>query len=199
MAAEHPTRAPRSKENTYWREKATATRLGISLDEYLKRIALDQKWCSECKAWHPRSAFGVDNSRHDHLASGCLLSKQARNRRRYIPVPAEARKQMGPPAFSPRDGDKRQARQRINVQVRTGKRPRPNSLPCVDCGHVWAEGERRHEYDHYLGYGAAHHYDVEPVCSTCHAAREWNRGVFSQKRRNTAQRKEGSDGTRYPH
>jgi hypothetical protein len=23
--------------------------------------------------------------------------------------------------------------------------PDPSSLPCVDCGHVWFEGERRHE------------------------------------------------------
>jgi hypothetical protein len=42
----------------------------------------------------------------------------------------------------------------------------------VDCGHVWKKGERRHEYDHYKGYAAQHHYDVEPVCSTCHAKRD---------------------------
>ncbi len=27
-----------------------------------------------------------------------------------------------------------------------GQRPHPNSVPCEDCGHVWFEGERRHEY-----------------------------------------------------
>lgn len=78
----------------------------------------------------------------------------------------------GPPPYAPRDGDKKQARQRINVEVRTGYRPHPNSLPCTDCGHLWSEGERRHEYDHHLGYGAAHHYDVEPVCTECHAKRD---------------------------
>lgn len=76
----------------------------------------------------------------------------------------------GPCPHPPRDGDKIQARQRINVEVRTGYRPDPNSLPCVDCGHVGSD--RRHEYDHHLGYSAEHHYDVEPVCTLCHAARD---------------------------
>lgn len=78
----------------------------------------------------------------------------------------------GPAPHPARDGDKQQARQRINVEVRSGRRPHPNSLPCVDCGHAWAPGERRHEYDHHLGYAAQHHLDVEPVCTTCHAQRD---------------------------
>lgn len=78
----------------------------------------------------------------------------------------------GPAPLPPRSGDKKQARCRINVEVRNGRRPRPNTLPCTDCGHIWSQGERRHEYDHHLGYGAEHHYDVEPVCTLCHAARD---------------------------
>ena len=78
----------------------------------------------------------------------------------------------GPAPHPPRDGDRVQARQRINVEVRMGRRPRPNSLPCVDCGHIHSEGGRRHEYDHHLGYAAAHHYDVEAVCTDCHAKRD---------------------------
>lgn len=50
------------------------------------------------------------------------------------------------------------------------RRPNPNSLPCVDCGHLG--DDRRHEYDHHLGYEAEHHYDVQPVCSKCHAKRD---------------------------
>lgn len=30
-------------------------------------------------------------------------------------------------------------------------------------------------YDHYRGYSAEHHFDVEAVCTTCHAKREKNR------------------------
>lgn len=78
----------------------------------------------------------------------------------------------GPAPHPPRDGDKVQARQRINVEVRTGRRPHPNTMPCADCGHVWRDGERRHEYDHHLGYAAQHHGDVQPVCTLCHAARD---------------------------
>ena len=78
----------------------------------------------------------------------------------------------GPSPHPPRDGDKVQARQRINVGVRMGRRPHPNSIPCADCGHVWEEGERRHEYDHHLGYAAENHSEVESVCTTCHARRD---------------------------
>ena len=78
----------------------------------------------------------------------------------------------GPAPKPPRDGDKVQARQRVNVEVRTGRRPHPNALPCTDCGHVWAPGERRHEYDHHLGYASEHHYDVQSVCTGCHSARD---------------------------
>lgn len=77
----------------------------------------------------------------------------------------------GPAPKPPRGGDAEQARQRINIEVRTGYRPHPNDLPCHDCGHVHAPGERRHEYDHYLGYSAEHHADVQAVCTVCHAKR----------------------------
>lgn len=79
---------------------------------------------------------------------------------------------MGPAPHPPRAGDKKQARQRINVEVCTGKRPHPNTLPCVDCGHVWKKGRRRHEYDHHLGYAAKNHYRVQVVCTRCHARRD---------------------------
>lgn len=78
----------------------------------------------------------------------------------------------GPPPLAARDGDKVQARQRIAVEVRTGRRAHPNTLACVDCGHVWKRGERRHEYDHHLGYAADHHGHVQPVCTTCHHTRD---------------------------
>jgi hypothetical protein len=71
-----------------------------------------------------------------------------------------------------RDPNKILARQRVNVEVRFGRRVHPNDLPCTDCGHIWFQGERRHEYDHYNGYAPEHHFNVEPVCTTCHAARD---------------------------
>lgn len=80
--------------------------------------------------------------------------------------------QSGPMPLPPRDGDKAQARQRINVEVRTGRRPHPNTFPCTDCGHVHGPGERRHEYDHHMGYAAENHGDVQSVCTLCHAKRD---------------------------
>lgn len=79
-------------------------------------------------------------------------------------------KRPGPPPHAPRDNDRLQARQRVNVEVRTGRRPRPDSLPCADCGHLGSDV--RHEYDHYLGYASEHHLDVEPVCIRCHVKRD---------------------------
>lgn len=78
----------------------------------------------------------------------------------------------GPSPNPPRDGDRAQARQRINVEVKAGRRPHPNTIPCADCGHVWEGGERRHEYDHHLGYAPQHHLDVQAVCTLCHAKRD---------------------------
>jgi hypothetical protein len=78
----------------------------------------------------------------------------------------------GPAPKPAMDGDRKQARHRVNMEVKSGHRPHPTELPCVDCGHVWKLGERRHEYDHHLGYAAEHHLDVEPVCTTCHTLRD---------------------------
>lgn len=76
----------------------------------------------------------------------------------------------GPAPAAARDGDKVQARYHVNLEVRSGRLANPNDLPCHDCGHLGAD--RRHEYDHHLGYAAEHHLDVQAVCTTCHAKRD---------------------------
>lgn len=82
-----------------------------------------------------------------------------------------------------RDGDIRQAHDRINGLVRRGVIPRPADLPCTDCGQVWVPGLSRHEYDHHLGYAAEHHESVQAVCSRCHHAREKSRGRVRRTRK----------------
>ena len=72
-----------------------------------------------------------------------------------------------------RSGDKRQARRRVNYLFDADLLPNPNSLRCTDCGHLGSD--KRHEYDHHLGYASEHHEDVQPVCSSCHHSRERNR------------------------
>lgn len=78
----------------------------------------------------------------------------------------------GPSPKEARDGDRVQARHRVNMEVRCGAIPHPNAVPCADCWHIWREGERRHEYDHYLGYAAENHLVVQSVCTGCHAKRD---------------------------
>ena len=58
--------------------------------------------------------------------------------------------------------------------MRVGLLPDPNAVPCTDCEHLGPE--RRHEYDHHLGYAPEHHEDVEPVCAPCHNDRTVQRG-----------------------
>lgn len=133
---------------------------------------MSEKWCVGCKVTHPVEAFGRDRSRTDGLNPTCRTFKNRRAVSAYTPHPAE---RHGPAPLPARDGDVRQARARVNHYVDTGRLPDPNTLPCADCGHVYVEGGKRHEYDHHLGYGAEHHLDVEAVCSTCHHARERRR------------------------
>lgn len=127
------------------------------------------KVCARCGQTKPLAEFARDRSRTDGLTYHCSPCRNTRARSLYTPKgrPAPGRR------FTPgRDGDQLQARRRVNHLVDVGLLPHPNSVHCTDCGHVWTEGERRHEYDHHLGYAAEHHEHVEPVCTTCHHARE---------------------------
>jgi hypothetical protein len=157
--------------------KTAAVKIGVGFDEYKSRIDSGERWCTSCKQWHPRGAFGSDASRSDGLAAHCLSSRKTGRPRGWHGRPNinPLTGRPGTTPHPPRDGDRKQARQKVNIEVRNGRMPRPNDLPCADCGHVWNEGERRHEYDHFMGYGAQHHFDVEPVCTRCHHARERRR------------------------
>lgn len=162
--------------------KTAAVRVGLSLHDYLSKISNGLKWCHGCRAWRPVENFGKDRTRGDGLSARCLRHRRVETKQ---PRKAGINPVTGRPGPAPKlaeSGNKLQARQRINIEVRTGRRSSPNDLPCVDCGHLYREGERRHEYDHHLGYDAEHHYDVESVCSTCHRARTTSRGELVQAR-----------------
>ncbi len=161
-------------------QKARATKLGMSFAELQAREAVGEKFCLGCRAWKPSAVFGPDPSRWDGKATRCPSCRSILHKRTYVSHPAEGL--PGPAPATPRSGDKRQARSRINVLVRTGRLARPNDLPCFDCGHEWKKGERRHEYDHYRGYEPEHHHDVQAVCSKCHHRRARERGELTQVR-----------------
>lgn len=148
--------------------KQAAKRIGVTLAEYDRRLAVGEKWCGGCRDWHERSAFATDRSRGDGLVPRCRESANTSARHSYVP----RRRENGRRFVTARADDVRQARRRVNYLVEIGRLPRPASLPCIDCGHEWTEGERRHEYDHHCGYRPEHHEDVEPVCTTCHHSRE---------------------------
>lgn len=151
------------------RYKQVAARLGLSLDQYAARVDAGEKWCTGCKSWHPVDSFAVDGSRFDGRAARCRESVNSTARSRYLPKPPRGRRGFQAPT---RDGDKLQARRRVNYLVEQGLIPHPNDLPCLDCGDEVFPGGPRHEYDHARGYDGENQLYVEPVCTRCHHSRE---------------------------
>jgi hypothetical protein len=157
-------------DTTSTRIRATAAaRIGLSLATYDARRTAGEKWCGGCREWHSRAAFGMDRTRTDGLAARCRDAKNSRARELHEWAPP---RETGRRYVEARGGDQLQARRRINYLIDIGRLPRPDTLPCSDCAHTWSVGERRHEYDHHLGYAPEHHEDVEAVCTTCHHLRE---------------------------
>jgi hypothetical protein len=153
--------------------KTAAKHAGIPVDEYRRRIAAGLKKCTECREWKPTDDFAIDRSRSDGLLARCRSCSSARGKRAYVPRKSPGVR--GSRRVPLRDGDRRQARRRVNYLVEQGLIPRPGALPCTDCGHRVGDTARRHEYDHHLGYAPEHHERVEAVCSVCHGAREAKR------------------------
>jgi len=133
--------------------RTAAARTGLSTAAYQARLDNGEKWCIGCKGWHPRANFQRDRTRGDGLKARCVIA---------------CRGQRHTPRAAPQEA----AHRAVEVAVRYSRLPRANTLPCTDCGHIWKPGERRHEYDHYLGYAPEHRLSVQPVCTTCHADRE---------------------------
>ena len=145
-----------------------ANKAGVTLPHYLREVAAGRKWCYLCREFHDRAAFGADATRFDGLDAACKVARNQRSRTRYTP---KVRKR-GRVFVQPRDGDKLQARGRVNYLVVIGILPHPDVMPCVDCGHMRGTDDRRHQYDHHQGYSAEHHATVEAVCTACHTKRE---------------------------
>jgi hypothetical protein len=59
-------------------------------------------------------------------------------------------------------------------------RPDPNDSPCVDCGHVWFDGERRHEIVVGPPPPGFRKGRLEVVCVLCARQRERERGPVDQ-------------------
>ena len=109
----------------------------------------------------------------------CKPCRNVRQRRQYVRKGHPGRRGWLMPT---RDGDKKQARRRINYLVEQHLIARPNDFPCFDCGHIHSmNSPRRHEYDHYLGYSKQHQLSVQAVCSSCHHTRAIQRGEWRKR------------------
>lgn len=148
--------------------KTAARRSGLTPEEYEARRAAGLKRCVACREWRSIERFGNDATRGDGRSATCLDCGNERSRVTYRPVPLEERLRLGPPRIAARDGDRKQARARINADVDGGLRPDPNDLFCALCGHKGPD--RRHEYHHAMGYAPEHHNDVLALCTRCHHA-----------------------------
>ncbi len=63
-----------------------ARRLGLTYEDYVRRVGLGLKWCTRCRSWHPREHFAGDDTRSDGLQAKCRacdarLYQQRRARR----------------------------------------------------------------------------------------------------------------------
>ena len=152
--------------------KTAARRLGMSFDSYMAARRAGMKHCISCRQWLASESFCSDADRGDGKSAKCRSCSSSASRSGYTTKP-RTRGRVFVPA---REGDRRQARRRVNYLVELGLIQHPNDVPCTDCGHLWSAGSRRHEYDHHLGYSAEHQLSVEAVCTTCHHARERARG-----------------------
>lgn len=99
----------------------------------------------------------------------CKPCKNSRVRSQYVKRGRQGRHGWLVPT---RDGDKKQARRRVNYLVEQGLIPNPNDLPCIDCADEVFVQPRQHEYDHARGYNGVNQLYVEPVCVPCHHNRE---------------------------
>lgn len=127
------------------------------------------KTCGACQSPKPREAFARDSSRPDGLTYLCRDCRNAKARSGYQPKPRRRRGWLK----ATRDGDKKQARRRVNYLVEQGRIPHPSTLACLDCGDLTTD----HEYDHARGYDGENQLYVEPVCIPCHHKREESRHV----------------------
>lgn len=135
--------------------KVAAKKIGISYEDYIKKINEGLKWCTSCKQWKPREFFGIDKSRGDGLRAPCFDCSRVKYRKsRGLLAPSEKIQQA--------------ASNVIRTLIRQGKLPSPDTIPCIDCG------KKAEVYHHHLGYNKSHWADVVALCKSCHHKRHWN-------------------------
>jgi len=94
--------------------KVAAGKLGISVEKYIQNVQSGLKWCSACRSWLQSDCFGKDKSSFDGKNSRCKICQRALHQKRYKPIAIELRKSREFTTKPSRDGDKSQARAKVN-------------------------------------------------------------------------------------
>lgn len=130
----------------------------------------DATWreCSSCRRTLAVTEFGRDASRSGGRTYICRECKNRKARELYVRKEPHRHGWLKPT----RDGDRLQARRRVNYLVEQGRIPHPADLPCMDCCDEVFTDNPRHEYDHAKGYDGENQLYVEAVCRRCHRNRE---------------------------
>lgn len=137
--------------------------------EYIKKNP--DKWRAAQRRW-------AQKNREMRATSGRRLYWKDPEKARVRIIESRRRIQAKDPSYLPRkrkeyykrNPEKTFARKKCWYAVKTGKLPRPDTLPCIRCGKT-AE-----QYHHHNGYDRAHVLDVVPVCRLCHEAIEHKTG-----------------------
>lgn len=117
----------------------------------------------------PCGAILTDENRVERGRRLCKTCRSVRQRAAYVKKGHPGRRGWLTPI---RDGDKKQARRRINYLVEQGFLPCAADVSCTDCADHLPEPGGRHEYDHALGYDGVNQLYAEVVCQRCHRNRE---------------------------
>lgn len=155
-----------------WHRKTAAKRIGISLEEYVARIASGEKWCTFCKAWHPRTIFGVDKSRGDGLSASCRGRANrhpppSREERRARANEAYRRYYAGPAGASIRE--RARARKRGLDAIPAWWREEQLERGCAYCGDYATT------IDHVIPVadgGKSEPGNLVPACGTCNSKKK---------------------------
>ena len=128
--------------------KVAAKKVGLSEDEYKRRLSAGLKRCTKCKQWKNTSEYGIDTSRFDGQKAACRTCSR-------VPVKRAQR-------FIATAREKQRAHDAIRWAVKRGFMTAAITLKCSRC-HAPAK-----QYHHHKGYAREHVLNVIPLCVSCH-------------------------------
>lgn len=165
-------------------------RIDVPLEECRRRVMAGERWCRFHGRWEPLSSFNrTEANSPDGFQYVCRAGQRERARRRRagrdrLRAEGALARLPGRRKKPARDGDKRQAANRISALIDAGVLAPASTRKCSRCGHVHGTDGRRHFWVHTRGFAAEHHDFVEVLCSLC-------RGAFAAERKRAKARREG--------